>query len=241
MTTVVISQPMLFPWVGMLEQIKLADIYVHYDDVQFSKQSFTNRVQVKSAQGSSWLTIPLRSRPHDGLIRDLAANDDGDWRSRHRRLLLETYKQAPHRDEMLSLVEGVYASASPTLCGLIESSMEVLAHRVGALGGTRVEHSSEMGVSGTSWKRVLEIVQVLEGDVYVTGHGGWSYLDHEAFEAAGIEVRYMDYALSPYPQLHGEFTPYVSALDLIANTGPEAPLYVQPRTVSWRDFRPAGH
>ena len=50
MTTVVISQPMFFPWVGMFEQIALADVYVHYDDVQFSKGSFTNRVQLKTAR-----------------------------------------------------------------------------------------------------------------------------------------------------------------------------------------------
>jgi len=37
--TVVISQPMLFPWVGMFEQIRLADMFVYYDDVQFSKGS----------------------------------------------------------------------------------------------------------------------------------------------------------------------------------------------------------
>ena len=41
---VVITQPMLFPWVGLLEQIMLADVLVNYADVQFSKGSFTNRV-----------------------------------------------------------------------------------------------------------------------------------------------------------------------------------------------------
>ena len=31
---VVISQPMLFPWVGMLEQIMLADVFVHYTAIE---------------------------------------------------------------------------------------------------------------------------------------------------------------------------------------------------------------
>ena len=57
-TRVVISQPMLFPWVGLFEQIRAADVYVHYDDVQFSKGSFTNRVQIKTARGPRWLTVP---------------------------------------------------------------------------------------------------------------------------------------------------------------------------------------
>ena len=30
--TLVVSQPMYFPWVGMLEQIRLCDTYVFYDD-----------------------------------------------------------------------------------------------------------------------------------------------------------------------------------------------------------------
>ena len=32
-------------------------------------------------------------------------------------------------------------------------------------------------------------------------------------------VKYMEYKLTKYRQLHGEFTPYVSILDLIANCG----------------------
>ena len=46
---VVISQSMFFPWVDFLEQLKLADLNVFYDDVQFSKGSFTNRVRIKAS------------------------------------------------------------------------------------------------------------------------------------------------------------------------------------------------
>jgi len=53
---IVISQSMYFPWVGLLEQIRLAEFFVHYDDVQLTRV-FTNRVQVKTAQGSKWITV----------------------------------------------------------------------------------------------------------------------------------------------------------------------------------------
>ena len=59
MKTVVISQPMYFPWVGMLEQMALADVWVHLDDAQFSKGGFFNRVQIKTTDGTPWLTVPL--------------------------------------------------------------------------------------------------------------------------------------------------------------------------------------
>ena len=75
-----------------------------------------------------------------------------------------------------------------------------------------------------------------EGDVYVTGHGAKNYLDHEAFERGGVHVEYMDYQRRAYPQLHGEFTPYVSILDLIANMGREGRDLICSGTVSWREF-----
>ncbi len=46
----------------------------------------------------------------------------------------------------------------------------------------------------------------------------------------------MDYRKTPYPQLHGEFTPYVSILDLIANTGGESGDYINSGTIYWKEF-----
>ena len=43
-----------------------------------------------------------------------------------------------------------------------------------------------------------------------------------------------DYAHPTYPQLHGDFVPYLSALDLLLNCGDEAPLIAfGGHTVEW--------
>ena len=63
MTTVMISQPMYFPWAGFIAQMALADVMIWLDDVQFSKGSFTNRIQVKTASGPiKWMSIPLEGK-----------------------------------------------------------------------------------------------------------------------------------------------------------------------------------
>ncbi|MAY06598.1 MAG: hypothetical protein CMO72_05475 [Verrucomicrobiales bacterium] len=46
----------------------------------------------------------------------------------------------------------------------------------------------------------------------------------------------MDYEKRKYSQLHGEFTPFVSALDLLANCGQAGRDVIAPRTVCWKDF-----
>ena len=72
----VISQPMYFPWVGMFEQVRLCDIFVYYNDVQFSKGSFTNRVQIKAPnnEGFKWLTVPLKDLKLGSLINKTYIN-----------------------------------------------------------------------------------------------------------------------------------------------------------------------
>jgi hypothetical protein len=234
--TVVISQPMFFPWVGLLEQLRLADVYVHYDDVQFSKGSFTNRVQFKTARGSAWLTVPLRDVRLGQQIREVRIDERRDWRARHLAQLAEAYAGAPYRDEMLALVEPVYRLATDDIGTLAAASTTALCDYFGPSTGKQFARSSDLGIPGHSSERVLAVVRALSGTVYVTGHGARDYLDHESFERHGVRVEYIDYRKVPYPQLHGAFNPYVSALDLVANCGRAGGAYIRSGTRYWREF-----
>jgi hypothetical protein len=70
--------------------------------------------------------------------------------------------------------------------------------------------------------------------------GGLAYIDHEAFEAEGVAIHYMDYAPLPWPQDNEAFTPYVTGLDLIASVPASmAASHLNPRTRHWRDVKPA--
>ena len=233
---VAISQPMLFPWVGLLEQIRLANIWVHYADVQFSKGSFTNRVQIKTSKGVRWLTVPLE-RIHLGQrIDEVRISNRMDWRNDHLRILSEAYASAPFRREMLQLVESTYAEPPYDIGSLATSSTMALCRYFGLAHSRHFLDSRDLGVSGSGSGRVLGIVTALGADRYITGHGASNYLDHEMFEHAGIRVEYLDYKKLPYPQLHGDFTPYVSSLDLVANMGQEGKARICSGSIYWRDF-----
>lgn len=227
---------MLFPWVGMFEQLRLADAYVHYDDVQFSKGSFTNRVQIKTARGSEWLTVPLRNFHLGQRILEVAVDNRQDWRQKHLKALSQAYAQAPFKNEMLALVEQVYREAPNTIGEVAMSSLMAIHRYFGFSRPTQFHQSSQMNIGSDSSARVLAVVKHLGGDVYVTGHGARHYLDHEWFEREGVQVDYIDYQMKPYPQLHGAFTPFVSTLDLIANTGREGASVFVSETIHWKEF-----
>ncbi len=227
---------MFFPWIGLFEQIRLSDVYVHYSDVSFSKGSFVNRVQVKTAQGVVWMTVPLLQHKLGQPICEVRINDQMDWRRKHRELLRQAYAGAPYKDDMLQIVESVYEEQNVTLDELTKASIAAVCHYLGLEDSSRFVDIRELGIGGRSSRRVLDTVLALDGDTYITGHGASNYLDHVAFEAANIRVHYMDYRLTPYPQLHGEFTPYVSVLDLIANTGTGGSEYINSGTTYWKEF-----
>lgn len=234
--TIVISQPMFFPWVGLFEQVRLADVYVHYIDVQFSKGSFVNRVQIKSPGGFRWLTVPLKNRTLDQKIESVETNHDDTWRKSHLDFLAQAFRGAPHASDALQLVEQVYRLPSHHIADIAIESMERVLDYFGLATSKRILRSPQLEIGGSGSERVLEIVKALDGEVYVTGHGARNYLAHSDFEQAGIQVEYMNYRKTPYPQLHGEFNPYVSILDLIANLGRAGLDYIHSGTINWKNF-----
>jgi len=235
-TNVVISQPMYFPWVGLLEQIRLADVFIHYSDVQFARGGVFNRVQIKTVRGSDWLTVPLRDQHRGQLISEVVIDERFDWRSKHREILRHTYRKTPYLSDLLSIFDDVVSAPVSNLADLSVASVMALAEYFDLTSNRRFHDSRDLGTSGSSSQRVLDLTIKVGGTTYITGHGASNYLDHEIFENAGITVQYIDYQLSEYPQLHGAFTPYVTALDLVANCGPEGSEVIRSTTIPWREF-----
>ncbi|MES3016278.1 MAG: WbqC family protein [Bacteroidota bacterium] len=227
---------MYFPWVGMFEQIRLANTFVFYDDVQFSKGSFTNRVQIKTAnkEGFKWITVPIENLKLGIKINEAIVNDSKGWRSEHYSLLENSYKSTPYFTDMFELVHNVLEKDYAMLSDISVASMKEVCRYYNLNPDFFI--SSQMDIGGKSSDRVFEIVRTLSGSNYITGHGAKNYLDHKLFDGNGIDVQYMDYKKTPYPQILGDFNPYVSILDLIANTGKDGIQYINSSTKSWKEI-----
>lgn len=232
--TLVVSQPMFLPWVGMFEQVRLADVFVHYDDVQMPQgRSFISRVQIKAGQDVQWLTAPIDRQKSGRMINEVHYLDDRNWRDKHLKTLHYTYARAPHRQMMLDIAEELYAQPSSRLDLFNMQAIEALADTLGL--SPEFARSSGCSIGGSGSQRLIDLCIYYQADTYVTGHGAARYLDHEAFERAGIAVRYMEYELASYPQGGGAFTPYVSILDAIACCGDEAGSLIKSSAIHWKE------
>ena len=239
---IVISQPMFLPWRGMFEQIRLSDVFVFYDDVQLPEgggkgRSFMTRVQIKTPKGQEWLSAPVTRSGR--ALQSIQETEFAplDWRERHLGKLQAVYRSAPHfRKIWEEVVEPIYAFPSNNLSEFCIHSMRLLAARLQLEPEWYISSELGIGTSGLeSSERVLEICKAFAADEYITGHGAANYMDHSIFDAAGVRVAYMEYRLTPYPQLYGEFIPYVSILDLLFNVGDDAPKHLSSEAVAWSE------
>jgi WbqC-like protein family len=234
-TTVAINQPCYLPWRGQFALMKVADVFVFYDDVQFTTtRKFFSRVQIKTATGRRWLTVPVQKSGRYGQRIDEAVIADDGWATRHCGTIREALRDAPYITTIEPTLAVLTSRPWQRLADLSIATTLAMAPALGAEG--RTLRSSQLGIEAAGTDRLLGICRALGATHYITGHGGLAYLDHEAFESAGIAVEYMDYDLSPYPQQHGPFEPYVTALDLLANTGRDAVSHVNAHLIPWREM-----
>ena len=81
-------QPHYLPWLGYLDKMARADVFVVMDDLQYEAQNFQNRNRIKLNNGAGWLTVPLErghqsDRICDKRVRNDAANPKEHWQRRH--------------------------------------------------------------------------------------------------------------------------------------------------------------
>jgi hypothetical protein len=233
MKTVVVMQPQFFPWRGIFEQMRLADEFVYLDDVQFQKGGFGNRVQIKTANGPQWLTVPVLRSGSLPLIRDVELDYRTGWREKHRKSVQLNYARAPHLDAALALLDDVYAERPRTLAALDIAATRRCAEALGLRPVVSI--SSDTPVRSTSTERLVELLVPRGTTRYVTGRGALDYLDEPLLARNGIAVEVMAYNRTPYPQLHGPFDPHVSILDTFANLGPAAGATLDSPAIPWRD------
>lgn len=226
-TKVVVLQSSYLPWKGFFDLLHDADLFVFYDDVQFSKGSWRNRNRIKTPRGLEWLSIPVGPR-ESRLICEVPLPEDPGWAARHWRAIQTHYGEAPHFDVCRPLLEEAYREAPgfATLSRLNRHLIERIA--IDLLGlSTAFADSRDFQLAGRKQERLLDLLRQVGAGTYISGPSARSYIEPERFAAAGIELVWKDYSGYPeHPQFHPPFRHEVSIVDLLCHAGPAAPWYV---------------
>jgi hypothetical protein len=63
-----ILQPSYLPWLGAFALMSACDVWVFYDDVQYTRRDWRNRNRIKTARGPETLTVPVSKPARDATI-----------------------------------------------------------------------------------------------------------------------------------------------------------------------------
>jgi hypothetical protein len=220
--TISIHQPNFVPWLGYFYKIYKSDVFVILDNVQFTKNGFTNRNRIKTPQGELWLTVPIIQSGKFGQdITECKIFNPQQSLGKILKTVESNYKKAPGFELYFGSFERILKNSGDSLCDqnilLIHWIMEVLEI------STKTIRASELSnITGESTDRLVSICKELKATAYLAGLGAKKYQEDALFLQEGINVINSPFVYPTYPQLWKEFMPSLSVLDVLFNCGSEA-------------------
>jgi hypothetical protein len=209
------------PWLGYFEKISRADFFVFLDLPLFKKREYQNRNIIKGSRGQVLLTVPVVSkRPHRQALKDVLIDNRQSWQQNHWILLERNLCPTPFWEKYSPSLQEFYTQPYESFSALTLAMNLWFITQLGLAKPYKLE--SEIGTTTTSTDRIIELCKKTAATDFYSGVGGKEYMDEERFKAAGIRLHYQDFRHPWYPQHFGEFTPNLSILDLLMNTGPES-------------------
>ena len=222
---VAILQSSYIPWKGYFDVIHDVDLFIFYDDVQYTLRDWRSRNRIKTARGTEWLTIPTNGRQQH-LICNVEFTDP-KWQIKHWETLRHVYGKAPYFARYRPFLQDVYLGRRWThLSELNQYLIKGISYE--CLGiATSFADSRQYHAVDTKQERILDLLTKADATLYVSGPSAKDYIDEAAFAETGIELVWKDYNGYPeYPQFHPPFQHGVSILDLLFHVGPSAPCYI---------------
>jgi hypothetical protein len=219
-----VLQSNYIPWKGYFDLMAMADLFIVYDSVQYTKNDWRNRNLLPTATGQTWLTIPVATAGRSDQRIHEAVIGDRRWARKHwqtvSQLLAGRASFPEYRDlwqtwwkeaESFELLHDVNVYFLRNLAGQLNISTPIVDDRQYQL------------VDDTPTGKLVQLCLAAGADRYVTGPAGLNYLALDRFAVAGIAVDVIEYDGYPtYQQTTGEFRHGVSVIDVLSSVGSSA-------------------
>ena len=225
MKKIAILQSNYIPWKGVFDMMNKVDVFVFFEDVDFTKRDWRTRNKIKTPEGEVWLSIPVKKSSRGTKIYEIEISQETNWQEKHYQTIVQYYKKAKFFSEYKWLLDKIYLEKKWE--NLSEFNIYVNTLIARELGiKTEFINSTDLETNGTKDDKLIEIIKKLDGDFYLSGPAAKDYIVNEKFKKEKIELAYIEYKYPEYTQLYGEFNHYITILDVLFNCGKEAPKYI---------------
>jgi hypothetical protein len=219
---VAIMQPTYLPWTGYFGLMQQVDLFVYLDNVQFSRRSWQQRNQIKTASGPIWLTVPVLNKgKREQLISEVEIDSSIAFKVAHQKSIQTCYSKSKYYKEYSSKLFDCYEGQKNLLANLNISLISCIQEALKI--NAKFMRASDLQANGAKDALLASICFEVGATEYISPPGSYEYLNgSDAFKKAGIPISYLNYSHPNYDQLHSDFFPYMSCIDLLFNCGDNA-------------------
>ena len=214
--SVAIMQPYFFPYLGYFQLIQASDTFVFYDDVNYIKRGWINRNKILINSADKYLTIPLIGISQNKKINELKVENQNKAIKKILKSIELAYKKAPQFELIFPIIKQCFEFQTDSIADLNITAIKKICDYLELERTFKVSSNLEKNTSlRDKENKLIDIVQIFQGNHYVNAIGGKSLYSKANFEKEGIKLNFLEPKIKPYKQFNNSYLPNLSIIDVL--------------------------
>lgn len=204
------------PYIGYFQLINSVDMFVVYDNIEYTKKGWINRNRILVNGKDEYITLPIKNDSDFlNVNQRYLADSFPKEKMKILRKIKESYRKAPHFSEVYNLVEEIFNYNDHNLFQFIFNSIDKICNYLEIK--TKLIISSNVNINHhlKSQDKVIAICKELKANVYINPIGGIELYSAEEFSKKNINLCFQNPNIFTYNQFRDEFLPSLSIIDVM--------------------------
>lgn len=213
-------QPYFLPYIGYWQLMASVDVFVVYDNIQYTKKGWINRNRFLLNGKAETFSLPLK-KDSDFLHVSQRHLADGFALEKPRliRRFESAYRNGPCFEQGMEVLDSALAGESSNLFEFIYQSIVAVRSLLGITSVLVTSSSFTLDPALKGQDRVIALCQALRAERYINPIGGMGLYDRDAFAEKGIELGFQQVRPYCYEQFGNPFVPHLSIVDAVMFKG----------------------
>lgn len=207
-------QPYFLPYIGYWQLINAVDVFVIYDNIQYTKKSWINRNRYLLNGKDALFTINIRN-DSDTLNVDERFLSSEYKKDKMIAMFQNAYYKAPMKMEAIRFLTEMINCQEENLFKYIYNSVVKICEYIGIKTKIVVSSSVDIDHALKAENKVLAICKELGAETYINSMGGMELYSKEMFKEHGIELKFIKSKPVEYKQFDYEFVSNLSIIDVM--------------------------
>ena len=209
-----IMQPYFLPYIGYWQLINAVDVFVVYDNIQYTKKGWINRNRYLLNGKDKLFTINIKNNSDRLNVNERFLSLEYK-KDKLITMFQHAYFKGPMKSVALQLLAEIINCQEENLFQYIYNSVVRICEFLEIKTKIIISSSIDIDHSLKAEYKVLAICKELNAETYINSIGGMELYSKEMFKEHGVELKFIKSKPIEYKQFDNEFVPNLSIVDVV--------------------------